>query len=158
MSFETVRESARVVGVGDGRLWVEARNEGHCGTCSANKSCGHRLLAKALQREPRHLEVLAGESAALDDIKPGDHVDITLAGDTVLKLSLLFYLIPLLAMTFGAGLAHWLGSGEGLVVLTGFVGFALSFFWLKNVDARNGASSACVAVFAGRSREPAHRE
>jgi sigma-E factor negative regulatory protein RseC len=158
MISDNIRESARVVSVDDNRLWVEARHEGHCGACSAQKSCGHRLLGKALHRDAHSIEVVVKPSESLQGIKAGDLVDISLPGKTILQLSLMFYLIPLLAMALSAGFADALGAAEGMVVMSGIVGVSLSFFWLKRTAARRATNPACTAVFAGRSQGPTHQE
>jgi sigma-E factor negative regulatory protein RseC len=84
---------------------VEFIRSGSCGGCSGNQGCGlGPLLAMLRPARPHSLEIdiSCGGASAL---KVGDTVRIAMAGNQLLKIVSLAYLLPLLGMLSGALLA-----------------------------------------------------
>lgn len=83
---------------------VEFIRSGSCGGCSGDKGCGLGPIL-AMFRQPRPLSL---EFETADDgleLKVGDTVRIAMAGQQLLKVISLAYLLPLLGMFSGAWLA-----------------------------------------------------
>lgn len=119
-----VEESARVVRLEGEVVWVEAIRQSACGQCSAQKGCGHSLLAKLGQKR---IEVSVQRNGY--DLSVNDDVIIGVPDNLVLHSSLLLYGLPLLFMMLVAAMADQAGMGEGpmaLVALTAMLGG----FWL----------------------------
>ncbi len=92
-----VEESASVLSVENDIVWVQAIQQSACGSCQAQKGCGHSLLAKVGQKE---IKIPVARNGL--DIKANDHVIIGVPEQAILKSSLIMYGIPLMLMIFVA--------------------------------------------------------
>ena len=116
-----IEESARVVAVEDGAVWVETIRQSSCASCSAQKGCGHSVLAR-VSRQHTHIRALNNRHCEV-----GDAVIIGVPEDVVLTGSLIAYLMPLLMMVIASIGADALGAGDGVTALCGLMGLAVGF-------------------------------
>ncbi len=129
-----LEESARVVAVEPGAVWVETLRRSTCSACSANAGCGQGLMEKLGVGERRgYVRALASDAHAV-----GDRVVIGIPEDLLVRSSLLIYLLPLLGLFGAALLAEWLALGESFVILAALSGFA-ACWWLARWRSRQGA-------------------
>lgn len=119
-------ESGEVVAVDADALWVETLRQSTCGTCSAQKGCGHGLLNRVGSGRRHYIRVLPGD-IALQDCHIGDQVSFAIPESVILRGSLVVYVLPLLSMLGAAVLGAWLFSAQqDLAALLGAVmGFVL---------------------------------
>ncbi len=121
-----VEESARVLKVEGDVVWVQAIAKSACGSCQAQKGCGHSLLAKAGQKQ---IDLPVDRNGL--DVHENDQVIIGVPEQAILRSSLLMYGIPLMAMIGVAMVASLLGLEEKLAVLLAFVALVLGFVWVN---------------------------
>jgi len=123
-------ETGRVVAVeaAGGALWVETIRQSTCGSCAANKGCGHGLLNRIADGRTGYVRVLSGRVAA-GDCTIDDQVRISIPEQVILRGSLLVYMVPLLCMLGGAAFANGLlaapseltaAAGAAVGLLLGF--------------------------------------
>ena len=125
-----IQETAVVTKQDSLGLWVEARREGQCHSCSAKNGCGHRLLNSVHSARINQLRVTSEDAAVLEKVKVGDCVTIGIEENQILKLSLLFYVVPLLSLLAFVVILNMLGFSELYLILV--AGFGL-FAGLKTV-------------------------
>jgi len=120
-------ETGRVVAIEEGYLWIETVRQSVCGTCAAQKGCGHGLLNQVSDGRRSYLQV-STLGYASDAFSIDDHVRIGIPESTVLRGSTILYLLPLAAMLVGAVLgAQVPGAGDLEPSLGALAGFALGF-------------------------------
>ncbi len=104
-------ETGRVVAVEQKAIWVETIRQGSCGSCAANKGCGHGLLNRIADGRTGYVRVLPGSVSprrcAIDD-----QVRIGIPEQVILQGSAVVYMLPLLLMLAGAA------TGAGLMPAT----------------------------------------
>ena len=120
-----IEETATVVAVTPGHAWVEASRRSACGHCGHSDHCGTGALAKLLRHGSNRLCI-----ADPVGLHPGEGVRIAISADTLIRASLIAYLLPLLTLIAAAGLATAGGLAEGTVALLGLVGLGLGL-WLS---------------------------
>lgn len=136
-------ETGRIVAVEADSLWVETIRKSTCGTCSAQKGCGHGLLNRIRDGQRGLVRVLPGPFS-LADCQVNDEVSISLPDEVILRGSLIVYMLPLLVMLAGAAAGvRWLPWSEDLAAIVGAVaGFAIGIglvrwhAWRHRDDAR----------------------
>jgi sigma-E factor negative regulatory protein RseC len=123
-----VKEEGLVQTVLHGRAKVQIQKSSSCQTCESKGACG----------------VFSDKGMVIEminelDAKEGDMVEISVPEGSLLKLSLLVYLIPVLALIAGAyagGL--WAQSSHTQSPLASILGgafaMALAFYLLKRLD------------------------
>jgi sigma-E factor negative regulatory protein RseC len=118
-------ETGRVVALDAQGLWVETIRQSTCGSCAAQKGCGHSLLNKISDGKRGYIRVLSGK-AAIGDCAIDDQVRISIPEEVILRGSLVVYMLPLLCMLAGAALAvSLLPGGQDLLAASGAtLGFA----------------------------------
>lgn len=109
---------------------VNVQKSSHCSTCQSRGSC----------------HVMDGRDTLIEvdndlHAKVGDRVEITVPTTTLLKLSILVYFVPILALLVGAYLgAAWASSFQLEATLASVLGGALAmgatFYGLKRLDRR----------------------
>lgn len=126
-----IEESAQVTKVTGDTVWVMAIQKSACGSCEAQKGCGHSLLAKVGQKQIELPVDRNGLTVSVDDM-----VVIGVPEQAILKTSLLMYGLPLGFMIFVALMAKWLSLSEGLSVVLAFVSLLCGFV-VVNLQTRN---------------------
>ncbi len=121
-----IEEQARVLRVDGDTVWVEAIRQSACQSCSAQKGCGHSLLAKASQQR-LEVEVFRNEVTVAEQ----DQVLIGVPEQAVLKSSLLIYGTPLILMILLALLTQGLFAHEGATAFMAFLGLLGGFAYVS---------------------------
>ncbi|OAI08481.1 SoxR reducing system RseC family protein [Methylomonas methanica] len=122
-----IEEAAVVTRVSDGRTWIKSLQSNACSGCLQQQSCGTATLAKVLPK--REFPVDCDLT-----LQAGDQVMVAIDDGQLLLTSLLLYLVPLIFMLLGVGLAEaWLPAPYNTdylpeVALTTL----LAGFWLIN--------------------------
>jgi sigma-E factor negative regulatory protein RseC len=121
-------ETGRVIAIEADGLWVETIRRSTCGTCAAQKGCGHGLLHKISDGKRGYIRVLPGEGG-IGRYNLDDQVLISIPEEVILRGSFIAYVLPLVAMLLGALTAvRWLPGNEDLLAVLGAAGgLALGF-------------------------------
>ena len=96
-----IEELAVVVKIANHQVWVEAGQNSACGGCQQKASCTSNALGNVFKKK----------SVLVDcdiQLKTGDEVMVAIDENLLLRASLLLYLVPLIALFIGAGIADWL--------------------------------------------------
>jgi len=118
-----ILETGQVVAVETQGLWVETIQGSVCGSCHAQKGCGHSLLATMGAQSSRLWVLLDGRSCG--NYRVGQKVTIGIPEDIIVKGSLLMYLLPLASMILFTLAAHHVQLSEGFTTLLAFAGLFL---------------------------------
>jgi sigma-E factor negative regulatory protein RseC len=121
-------ETGRVVAVDPQGLWVETIRQSTCGTCAAQKGCGHGLLNRYTDGKRGYIRVLPGK-AGTGDCEVDDQVRISIPEEVILRGSLVVYMLPLFTMLGAATLGATLSSAspDSYAMLGAVLGFGLGF-------------------------------
>jgi sigma-E factor negative regulatory protein RseC len=90
-------ETGRVVAVEPGTLWVETIRQSVCGSCAAQKGCGHGLLNQIGDGHRNYLQ-LSSRRFSRDQFQIDDRVTIGVPERLMLRGSAVLYLLPLACM------------------------------------------------------------
>jgi len=120
-----VEENAKVLKVEGDVVWVQAIQQSACGSCQAQKGCGHSLLAKTGQRQ---IDLPVARNGL--EVSVNDQVVIGVPEQAILKSSMLMYGVPLGAMLVVATIMSLLGLTELMVILGSFISLLVGFFWV----------------------------
>jgi sigma-E factor negative regulatory protein RseC len=96
-----IEELAVVVKIENHQVWVESGQNSACGGCLQKASCTTNAIGSALKKK----------SVPVDcniQLKTGDQVMVAIDENLLLQASLLLYLVPLIALFAGAGIADGL--------------------------------------------------
>lgn len=124
-----IEELAVVVKIENHQVWVEAGPNSACGGCQQKASCTTNAIGSVLKKK----------SVPVDcdmQLKTGDQVMVAIDENLLLRASLLLYLLPLLALFTGAGIADWLLADNAQyadvwTACSGLLSFLL-ILWLIN--------------------------
>ena len=151
-----LEETAQVVAIQGGEVWVETGRRSSCSSCAVNAGCGSAALAKVLgQRRSR--------VRALSDIplSVGDQVVIGIREQAVVRGSLAVYAVPVVTLLLGA-LAGDLGArrflwpdAELASLVLGLAGLAGGLWWLSAFSRRIRHSADYQPVVLRRVAPPA---
>jgi len=121
-----------VVAVEADGLWVETIRKSTCGTCAAQKGCGHGLLNRLSAGGRGYIRVLPGEQS-LAECRVDDQVVISIPEEVILRGSLIAYIMPLVCMLGAAAVAvQWLPTSQDVAAAVGAVsGLAAGFGLLR---------------------------
>jgi len=124
-----IEELAIVVKIENHQVWVEAAQNSACGGCQQKASCTTKAFGSILKK--KSVPVDSGIQ-----LKTGDEVMVAIDESLLLRASLLLYLVPLIALFTGAGIADWLLADNILYADLWIAGSALLGFifslWLIN--------------------------
>ncbi len=127
-------ETGRVVAVeADNEvLWVETIRQSTCGSCAANKGCGHGLLNRISDGRTGYIRVLSGAVSARQ-CAIDDQVRICIPEQVILRGSMLVYMLPLICMLAAAMGADvlWPAAGQSVTVAGAIMGLALGFIFVR---------------------------
>lgn len=114
-------ESGRVVAVEADGLWVETIRQSTCGSCAAQKGCGHGILNRISDGKRGYVRVLSG-SVDCSECVVDDQVSFSIPEEVIVRGSLIVYMLPLSCMLAGAAAAaFYLPGSEDLVALAGAI-------------------------------------
>jgi sigma-E factor negative regulatory protein RseC len=124
-----IEELAIVVKIENHQVWVESGQSSACGGCLQKASCTTNAIGSVVKKK----------SVPVDcdiQLKTGDQVMVAIDENLLLRASLLLYLVPLIALFAGAGMADWLLTDNALNVDLWIAGSAVLSFavslWLIN--------------------------
>ena len=124
-----IEELAVVVKIENHQVWVESGQTSGCGGCQQKASCTTNAIGSVLKKK----------SVPVDcdiQLKTGDEVVVAIDENLLLRASLLLYLMPLIALFTGAGIADWILPDNGQYADLWIAGSALLSFllslWLIN--------------------------
>jgi sigma-E factor negative regulatory protein RseC len=127
-----IEEIATVTRSGNGRVWIRSRQNGACGGCMQQASCGTAALAKLLPNRELEVDSPLG-------LQVGDQVRVTIDDAQLLSGSALLYLLPLLLMLAGIGLANALlpaATAEDWMPEIALTGLLLAFRAMHHLQKR----------------------
>lgn len=103
--------------------WVQTLRKTTCGSCQARQGCGQNLLQRLM---PTAADIWAKlpSDQSVEDLHPGDEVEIAIRDGALLAASLLAYGLPLAMLILGVLLAEVLAFAESLQFLMGILGLA----------------------------------
>ena len=124
-----IEELAVVVKIENRQVWVESGPNSACGGCLQKTACTTNAIGSLLSKK----------SVPVDSdiqLKAGDQVMVAIDENLLLRASLVLYLLPLIALFTGAGVADWLlpeqaPHAELWVAGSAVLGF-LASLWLIN--------------------------
>jgi sigma-E factor negative regulatory protein RseC len=128
-----LEETAHVVEVHDGLLIAETESRSGCSHCST-ESCTTSVVAKLFGVRRNRL-VMENRLGA----RPGDLVRIGIPDRSLVRASLMAYLLPLLFMLGVTALGNLAGVSEFFLSLLALVGLAMGFFVVHGIS-RGGLS------------------
>ena len=124
-----IEELAVVVKIDNHQVWVESGQSSGCGGCQQKASCTTNAIGSVLKKK----------SVPVDcdiQLKTGDEVVVAIDENLLLRASLLLYLMPLIALFTGAGIAEWMLPDNDQYADLWIAGSALLSFllslWLIN--------------------------
>lgn len=122
-----LEESAIVIDVHDGYLWVESQSRSACGQCSTS-SCTTSVISKMFGVRANHLMLKNSL-----DVRPGQHVIIGIPDDLLVRASIWAYMVPLIFMVMGTVLGNILGLNDGLQSVLALSGLILGFYLVRGI-------------------------
>ena len=117
-------ETGRVVAVERDGVWVETVRSSTCGSCAARKGCGHGLMNQVRDGQQGLVRALPGRISP-SECELDDEVQISIPEEVILSGSLVVYIMPLLTMLVGAGIAAQFSGGDVAAALGAVAGLAL---------------------------------
>lgn len=115
-----ILETGRIVAIEPHGVWVETIQRSACGSCQAQKGCGHSALAKFGVSASRLWVLLDGREP--EQFSVGDEVRIGVPEEVIAGGSLFVYMLPLIAMIAAMLVAHNSQLGDGATVLCSLLG------------------------------------
>ncbi len=122
-------ETGRIVAIEPQGLWIETIQRSACGSCQAQKGCGHSALAKFGASASRLWVLLDGRDAKCFSL--GDEVQIGVPEEVIAGGSLFVYMLPLLAMIAATLAAHNMQLSDGLTAICALLGLLVGAFIVR---------------------------
>jgi len=121
------------------RAWVVTKRSTMCESCSSHGAC--KVLGGGKEMEVEAINII--------NAKVGDQVLLTLQEQSLVKLSFLVYMFPILALITGAALGQQLAPKLNMdSELSSFMGgalfFGLAFLLVKRKDRRLGHTGETI--------------
>ena len=117
-----ILETGRILAIEPQGLWVETIQHSTCGSCQAQKGCGHSLLAK-FGASASHIWVLL-EGRTPDAYQIGQQVRIGVPEDIIVRGAMFIYILPLMTMIMATIVAHQQAASDGISALAALLGLA----------------------------------
>lgn len=130
--MEEIKERGIIERVEAGIATIRVMRHSACEHCESKGACDIFEGKEVLVDLPNELNA-----------RPGDEVELTVAGGSLLKLSIMVYFIPVLALVVGAYIGGLWGPSMGLSatlgsVLTGLGAMVITFLFLRMLDKSSG--------------------
>jgi sigma-E factor negative regulatory protein RseC len=116
-------ESGRIVSVEPQGLWVETIQRSACGSCQAQKGCGHSLLSKFGASASYLWVLLDGRDSSQYQV--GEEVQIGVPEEVIARGSLFVYMVPLAGMLAATLAAHHYLLSDALTAFCALLGLLL---------------------------------
>ncbi len=150
-----LEETAQVVAVEGGQVWVETERRSSCSSCAVNKGCGSAALAKVLGQRRTRVRVLSDIP-----LRVGDRVLVGVHERAVVRGSLAVYAVPIVMLLLGAVLGElgarqflWHNAELASLVL-GSAGLVVGLWWLRVFSRRIRNSRDYQPVVLRRLGDP----
>lgn len=124
-------ETGVVVRAEAGAIWVKTLRKTTCGNCQARHGCGQSLLQRMATADA-DIRARFDPGAIVENLNPGDEVEIAIEEGALLAASLLAYGLPLMFLILGVVLAESWAFGELLQFLLGVFGLAAGL-WISRL-------------------------
>ncbi len=127
-----IEESAHVLSCKGEFAYLETKPQSSCGGCASSGVCGTGVFSKVFGNKKTAVRVVNSIHA-----KPGDLVIIGLQESALSKISLVFYMVPIVSMILLSALGQWLATTFGITppdlfaILGGVVGFMVGFVFVR---------------------------
>jgi len=147
-------ETGRVVAVEGSTVWIETIRQSVCGTCVAQKGCGHGLLNQLGDGRRSYLQ-LSSSSFPGDTFSVDDQVSIGIPEQLMLQGSFVVYLLPLLTMLLAAAVSSVLAPQlADVATIAGAMAGLLFGVFLVRMHSRyhrdNSSLQPCLLGLANR--------
>ena len=134
-------------------VWVETERKTTCSSCSARHGCGQHLAEKY-----RPSSAFAYIRASSDwSLAEGDRVLVGIPENSLLKASVVVYLLPLLLVLAALWLSQAADFGDGITLMLSALGLVVGFIPARKLGAQEG-DMCRVKVVRVLSRESAPAE
>lgn len=120
---------------------VKTQRQSSCSACQMKNSCGQGLLSQISEGKGLELELENNLNA-----KPGDVVILSVPDAGVLSASLLMFMVPLLALIFGGGVAQLAGFSELQTVTLALLSLAAGFLFVNRFSAKQAGDPKYMPV------------
>lgn len=137
-----IRGIVRVVDVIDDVAFVEPENKSACHSCAMSKGCGTKMISGFFSSKMRPLKIENVFDACI-----GDRVEVGMENATILKLSAIIYIIPLLGMTVAGLYAASRQFSDMLSLFTAFLGLFAGFLISKKIYQSDYIASSVALIF-----------
>lgn len=134
MVIAMIEELAVVVKIENRQIWVVSSQQSACSGCRQKASCTSHALGSVLRKKPVPVE-------SSIQLKTGDTVAVAIDGNLLLRAALSLYLLPLIALFTGAGIADSLladhaGYADLWIAGSALLSFLLSLWSIRKVQTR----------------------
>lgn len=137
-----VEEEGIIVNLIDGKAIVKAQRTGMCGDCSASKSC---------YTEDKNDMMIEAKNPI--NAKVGQRVKMVLASGSIMRASIIVYLVPLISLFIGALTGKWVAirlnysiDQEIFEAALGIIFLVASFLALKAYNTKIGGNPDFIPV------------
>ncbi|MCL5051183.1 MAG: SoxR reducing system RseC family protein [Firmicutes bacterium] len=140
-----IKERGTIRVISDSEIAIDSQLKAGCAGCSHQNSCGAGILSKALPQRSRQIQ-LPNDGRFHD----GQQVELAMQPSTMVRYSLLLYILPLVLLVVGAGVGQWWQpEREWIAIGLAALGFGSSFIWLKrHLDCRHLQVGKLMTVHA----------
>ncbi|HWV14005.1 MAG TPA: SoxR reducing system RseC family protein [Cellvibrio sp.] len=118
-----ILETGRVMAIEPKGLWVETIQLSACGSCRAQKGCGHSALAKIGTSASQLWVLLDGRNP--ESYRLGDEVCIGVPEAVVAGGAMFIYMVPLLTMLVATFTAYQQSASDSMSALAALAGLLL---------------------------------
>ncbi|ROS04720.1 RseC/MucC-like positive regulator of sigma(E) [Sinobacterium caligoides] len=125
-----MNEEARIVGVESGELWLATQRQTSCASCAAKNGCSQKVLSELSSKDAHFIKI---DNDGRHNYSVGDVVEISVAGEAIVKGSLQIYSLPLVVMIAGALLGNGIVSGDAGSISGAILGFTLGLLISKRL-------------------------
>lgn len=132
----------RIVAIKGLAAWVESDNQSACSGCAVVKGCGTKAISGYFNKDIGPLEMVNSFDGII-----GDRIEVGIYNSTILKVSALIYLMPLVGLIIGAILGDALGGSDLFSMAFGIIGFTSGFYISKSLYASKQFASSVMPVF-----------
>ena len=132
-----IEETAVVTKKLNSEVQLEIERRTACGICGQTRGCGNATFGKMLGHQQG---VITAQNTI--DANVGDRVVVGIEEKVFLNATFLLYVLPLIAMFVGAGLAELLFDQEFLVILGAIIGLFLGFLGVKKYTNHKSTKNA----------------
>ncbi len=144
-SGDLIRGTVRVVAIRDRVAWVEAESQAACGGCAAAKGCGTKTLSSYFSKKTAPLRMVNDFGGTV-----GDRIEVGIRNSTILKVSALIYLLPLLGLIVGALIGDALNGSDFVAMCFSLAGLLFGFYLSRLFYRSARFAASIVPVFLNK--------